>query len=137
MGLAQLLFLLKEAGCQVALVDGSFVTRERWPQDFDVCYEPQGMVFDQLPPVLRDVTQGRVAQKRRFGGEAMPSDFPFEANGRTVREAFARTREGVAKGLVRLELTVTCHQIVQFLQKQQVPGDTNESTDANPGKASA
>lgn len=126
LGLAQMLWLLAEGGCRIVLVDGSFVTREKWPRDFDLCYEPQGMHLDRLPPVLLDVTKGRSAQKRRFGGEALPVDFPFEPNGRTVREAFARTREGEIKGLVQLELSLIREQLVQFLEEQRSQGEETD-----------
>ena len=114
-GLAQILFLLVEAECHMVWIDGSFVTRERWPRDFDVCYDPQGMSMNLLPSELQDVSEGRAAQKRRFGGEALAASFPIEANGLTVREAFMRTREGEAKGIIRLEMTAIRPQLVQFL----------------------
>ena len=54
---------LKAAGCQVAYVNGSFVTRERWPHDFDVCWEPEGVNSSTLDPVFFDFTAARSAQK--------------------------------------------------------------------------
>ena len=132
-GLAQMLFLLGEAGCRVVWIDGSFVTRERWPKDFDVCYDPQGMSLTLLPAELRDVSQGRVAQKRRFGGEALAANFPFEANGLSVREAFMRTREGQEKGIVRLELTAIRPQLVQFLREEQLQREANKEAEDSHG----
>ena len=131
LGLAQMLFLLNEAECRVVWIDGSFVTRERWPKDFDLCYDPQRMSLDLLSPELRDVSQGRAAQKRRFGGEALAADFPFEANSSTVREAFMRTREGETKGIVRLELTAVRSQLVQFLLDNQLHRENN-NREGNP-----
>lgn len=103
-GLARLLVVLADAGCRTVWIDGSFVTREKWPRDFDLCYDPQGMKAQALPSVLRDLSQGRLAQKRVFGGEALPANTSFDWNGQTVREAFARSRSGEKKGLVRLDV---------------------------------
>lgn len=104
-GLAAMLWALQEASCRVAYVDGSFVTRQRWPQDFDVCYEAEGMVDPRLDPIFFELGAARAAQKSRFGGEAMPTGFPFDWRGRTVLEAFQRDKEtGEAKGIVRLDL---------------------------------
>ncbi len=122
-GLAQMLWILTGAGCRVVIVDGSFVTREKWPRDFDLCYEPQGVNLDLLPEVLRDVSRGRAAQRRRFGGEALPTDLPVEANGRSIREAFAWTRDGHAKGVVRLELDPLDDQVAQFLKESLVSNE--------------
>jgi len=116
-GLAQVLWILAQAGCRVVIVDGSFVSRERWPRDFDLCYEAQGLRLESLPPVLLDFSAGRGAQKQRFGGEALPADFSFEANGRTIREAFGFTREGAPKGVIRLEMEATAEPIREFLQE--------------------
>ncbi len=118
-----MLLLLAEAGCRVAFVDGSFVTRERWPKDFDVCYEEEDMDLDLLHPILKDVSLGRAAQKRFFAGEALPSKFSFDRSGRTMREAFARTREGEAKGLVRLELETVQTQVVLWLEQLEQGGN--------------
>ena len=68
-GLARLLLDLGAAGCTQASLDGSFVTREKWPGDFDVCYEPQGMDASRLTPELRDFSSrsGTEAPLRRRG----------------------------------------------------------------------
>lgn len=75
------------------------------------------MRLESLPPVLLDFSAGRGAQKRRFGGEALPEDFPLEANGRPIREAFGFTREGAPKGVIRLELEVIAEPIQEFLEE--------------------
>lgn len=116
-GLAQVLWILAQAGCRVVIVDGSFVSRERWPLDFDLCYEAQAVRLESLSPVLLDFSAGRSAQKQRFGGEVLPADFAFEANGRTIREAFGFTREGAPKGVIRLELQAIIEQVREFLEE--------------------
>ncbi len=129
LGLAQVLVLLEQAGCQVAFVDGSFVTRERWPRDFDVCYEKQGMRGADLDPVLLDVSAGRRAQKQRFGGEAMPDDFPIDWSGTTIREAFAYSRETrTSKGLVRLELETMRAEMEHWIEARENALEAREDT---------
>lgn len=42
-GLGRVLDALRDAGCGVAYVDGSFVTAKLRPGDFDGCWEPDGV----------------------------------------------------------------------------------------------
>jgi len=70
-GLREVLVLLRSAGCRSAYLDGSFVTAKEKPGDFDVCWDPKGVVRDELDPVFLDFSADRRAQKERFGG-ALP-----------------------------------------------------------------
>ena len=58
---------LAAAGCQTVYLDGSFVTRKAEPEDFDACWSSVGVVPEKLLPVLLDFSDGRRAQKARFG----------------------------------------------------------------------
>jgi hypothetical protein len=63
---------LRQAGCERAYVDGSFVTNKAVPNDFDACWEMVGVDFDlldRLDSVLLDWSNRRAAQKAKFGGE--------------------------------------------------------------------
>ena len=104
LGLGRMCLALRAAGCAFVWVDGSFVTRERWPRDFDLCYDAEQLNGALLSPLLADLGDGRWRQKRFFGGEAMPHTTPFRANGESVLEAFKRGRDNQEKGLVRLNL---------------------------------
>jgi len=42
------------AGCRTAYVDGSFVTAKEDPEDFDGCWESEGVSLKALDPVLCD-----------------------------------------------------------------------------------
>lgn len=117
LGLVQMLWELAQAGGDTVYIDGSFVTRERWPQDFDVCYETQGIDENRLDAVFFEFAGGRSAQKKRFGGEALPVDFAFDWQGLSVLDAFQRSRDtGSAKGIVRLSLSREVQSIEQFLR---------------------
>jgi len=104
-GLRRALVALREAGCRTVYVDGSFVADAREPNDFDACWEPEGVELRRLDPVLYDFAHGRRAQKRTFGGELFPASFVADAAGYSFFELFQRVRgtEG-RKGLVVIDL---------------------------------
>ena len=67
-----LLRTLKNAGCQVAYIDGSFVTEKLYPKDFDACWDEDGVDPSALDPVLLRFEVGMVAQKEKYLGELYP-----------------------------------------------------------------
>lgn len=102
-GLLDALRSLRAAGCTTAYLDGSFVTAKVKPGDFDVCWEPEGVVFDRLDPELRNME--RAAQKVRYGGELYPADWPADPDGRTILRYFQRdTLTKQPKGIVAIDL---------------------------------
>jgi hypothetical protein len=105
-GLLDALRSLKTAGCRTAYLDGSFVTVEEHPGDFDVCWESAGVIPDRLDPQLQDFSDKCAAQKARYGGELYPADWPAQADGTTYRDFFQRDRvTKQPKGIVALELS--------------------------------
>ncbi len=72
-GLRAALVALAEAGCRTAYIDGSFVTDKERANDFDACWDPDGVDLDALDPVLLDLAHPRTAQKARYGGELFPN----------------------------------------------------------------
>ena len=109
-GLKAALDSLKEADCQTAWVDGSFVTAKEEPNDFDACWEPNDdLDVEVLDPALLDFSHLRRAQKARFGGDLFVADeIAASREGDapiTFLEFFQRTREtGQTKGIVVLDL---------------------------------
>jgi hypothetical protein len=103
-GLLKGLKALRKAQCEVAYVDGSFVTAKAEPGDFDVCYESEPMVFLLLNPVLKDFSNQRSAQKARFGGEFFEADAAATPDGILYREFFQQTKDGKPKGIIALNL---------------------------------
>ena len=117
-GLARALLELAKAGSPIAYLDGSFVSRERWPKDFDVCYELVGARPAELEPTLRDFSDQRRAQRELYGGDILPRDFPFSFAGDVVFDAFQRhrlTRE--PKGMVTLDLQVERANLERWLEE--------------------
>lgn len=102
-GLGEAIELLSVAGCRRVWLNGSFVTAKEEPADFDACWDTNGVDLDALDPVLLDLSGGRAAQKRRFGGELLPN--VIEAQSGLVFADFFRNERGIGrKGIVVLKI---------------------------------
>lgn len=105
-GLLAALRSLRDAGCRVAYIDGSFVTTKDLPRDFDACWEVAGVDADLLDPVLLDFRAGRAAQKLRFRGELFPADARAARDGASFLAYFQTNRKsGAPKGIVAIDLS--------------------------------
>ena len=94
------------AGCGRLYLDGSYVTGKPIPGDYDVCWDPVGVIGRLLPPVFRDFSNGRAAQKAAYGGEFFPSSAVSNTVGKTFLEFFQNERfSGKRKGILEVELT--------------------------------
>ena len=102
-GLAEVVELLAAAGCRRLWLNGSFVTAKDEPVDFDACWDPDGVDLDMLDPVLLDLSQGRAAQKERFGGELFPNVTETKS-GLEFAEFFRNERDTGRKGIVVLRI---------------------------------
>lgn len=103
-GLRNALSNLKEAGCTIVYVNGSFITQKAEPRDFDGCWDWSGVDEDKVDPVLLTFSEERAAQKSKYGGELFPnclegvSELSFLAY-------FQRDKyTGEPKGIVQLEI---------------------------------
>lgn len=104
-GLRAALEILARAGCQQAYLDGSFVSAEDFPADFDMCWDLRGVDHTALDPVFLDFDNGRSAQKRRFMGEFFPAQLPELLSGKTFLEFFQTDKSGIGlKGIVAMDL---------------------------------
>lgn len=104
-GLWRVLLHLKEARCEWAYLNGSFVTRKHTPADFDLCWQELGVEESQLPQVFFDFTQKRAAQKRQFSGEIFPATAPGGPDGRSFLDFFQRCkRTNHRKGIIAIKL---------------------------------
>lgn len=100
-GLKRALDELVAAGCRRVYVNGSFVTNCEYPNDFDGCWEPDGVDPGLLDPVLLDTRFPRAAQKAKYGGELFPTSAPADA-GFTMLEFFQLDRDGREKGIISI-----------------------------------
>jgi hypothetical protein len=96
---------LRQAGCGVVYLDGSFVGSKPDPGDFDGCWDIEGVVVERLDPVLLEFSRDRAAQKAKFRGELFPAQLPEGRSGRRFLEFFQIDRDtGAAKGIVAIDL---------------------------------
>ncbi len=94
---------LARAGCLELLLDGSFVTAKVLPGDYDAAWEPNGVDPNRLDPVLLDFSNRRAAMKAKYLGDLFPASFRA-APGIIYRDFFMTDRDGVAKGVVLVNL---------------------------------
>lgn len=102
--LREALVQLQGAHCRTVYIDGSFVTADDAPDDFDACWESKGVDVAALDPVLLDFSEARRAQKERYWGELLPTDMVAEPAGIGVLEFFQRDRAFQAKGIIEIDL---------------------------------
>lgn len=103
-GLLDALQLLREAGCLVVLIGGSFVTAKPEPGDVDVAWSIVGVNPFALDPIFSDFSQDRAAQKRRFGAEFFPAEIREGDTGRPFGWFFQYTKSDERVGIVLVEL---------------------------------
>ena len=103
-GLVRALDALAASGCRTVFVDGSFVSDKPHPSDYDGCWDHAGMDLGLLDPVLKDFSNKRAAQKRKYFGEMFWAYGPG-APGLTFLELFQQEKfSGRPKGILRLSL---------------------------------
>lgn len=102
-GLKDALELLKAAGCHRVYLDGSFVTAKKSPNDIDVCWDIDGVDPISLDSVFFDFSNGRAAQRARFGAEFFPAQAPQRL--KTFLDFFQIDKDtGRPKGIIELLL---------------------------------
>ncbi|MCY7392533.1 MAG: hypothetical protein LH647_13920 [Leptolyngbyaceae cyanobacterium CAN_BIN12] len=81
------------------------MTTKELPGDFDACWSVEGVDPDLLDPVLLDFSNGRAAQKVKFGGELFPAELMEGASGKLFLDFFQIDKKtGKPKGIVGLRL---------------------------------
>jgi hypothetical protein len=104
LGLQEGVRALRNAGCRIIFLDGSFITEKHIPKDYDVCWDPRGVDITKLDPVFLDFSNMRKKQKERFYGEFFPTS--AIANGVNIfSDYFQRDKyTGKLKGIIRIIL---------------------------------
>jgi hypothetical protein len=94
---------LKLAGCLTVYLDGSFVSAKPHPGDFDACWDPSNVNPSVLDPVFLDFSEGRRAQKARFGGEFFISTSICGDSGTAFLQFFQVEKlSGSQKGIIQI-----------------------------------
>lgn len=97
-GVKSLVKALKSAGCRRLYLDGSFVTSQELPADYDAVFDPGG-VDNTIDPVLRDLTD---EVKPKYFGDIFILE-PDYAHFNHL-EFFQTDRDGVPKGILLIEI---------------------------------
>ena len=96
---------LKNAGCSTIYIDGSFVTAKAVPNDYDVCWDENGVDPMALDPTLLIFDPDRATQKAKYGGEFFPAASIASPDGFSFYEFFQIDKEtGEAKGIIAIDL---------------------------------
>ncbi len=104
-GLKMALANLKQANCQIVYLDGSFVTRKPFPNDYDACWDHAGVDLSALDPVLRIFDKGRAQQKAKYMGEFLPAFFQEGISKLSFLDFFQTDKAtGKSKGIVVIDL---------------------------------
>ena len=104
-GLRRGIDALRLAGCATVYIDGSFVTAREMPNDFDACWDIQGVSVALLDPILLIFENERAAQKMKYLGEFFPAQAAVDSSGTVFLEYFQfNTRTGRRKGVVAVDL---------------------------------
>lgn len=105
-GLKLAISWLKECGCKIIYIDGSFVTTKVIPGDFDACWDANGVDLNLIKekyPLIIDFSNGRANQKFHFKGELFPAQVkatPYDI----YLNFFQADRDGKPKGIVQLNI---------------------------------
>ena len=103
-GFCRAVHALRQAGCGVIFLDGSFITDKPEPGDFDVCWEPAGVDPKKLDSIFLDFSQRRKNQKDKYGGEFFPSSAKADRVSAFL-DFFQTDRDtGLAKGIIKVQL---------------------------------
>jgi len=104
-GMYRALCNLRGAGCGTAIVDGSFVTAEEEPDDYDLAFDPVGVNGSLVDPVLLRHDDERKAMKAKYFGDVFPwGAIACLKTGMIYCDFFQQDRSGIPKGVVLLDL---------------------------------
>ena len=104
-GLKRALAGLRAAGCERIYVDGSFVTEELHPDDYDAVWDSRGADRAKMDKVILKQFGGRKDQVRKYRGEFFPTVHVGTGIPTGMLELFQRDRETCRrKGIVAIDL---------------------------------
>ncbi len=106
-GLETAMKQLQAAGCQTIYINGSFVTSKLNPNDFDACWDDNGVdltLLESIAPLLYKSEQTS-AQKARYRGEIFKSEALADIDGTRFIDYFQfNTRNNIPKGIIAIDL---------------------------------
>ncbi|MBK7638926.1 MAG: hypothetical protein IPJ22_02410 [Bacteroidetes bacterium] len=105
-GLKKGIIELKDCGCKRIYIDGSFVTKKEIPNDFDSCWDDDGvdiLKLKSLYPTIIDFDNQRKNQKIKYYGEFFPARIkasPYDI----YIDFFQFDKNGDPKGIIQINL---------------------------------
>jgi hypothetical protein len=104
-GMYRALSNLRAAGCEKAIVDGSFVSSKEEPDDYDLAFDPVGVNASLVDPVLLRHDDNRKAMRAKYFGDIFPwGEIACLKTGLIYHEFFQQDRSGTPKGVILLDL---------------------------------
>lgn len=105
-GLKRALLHLKSAGCEAVYIDGSFVTRKVEPNDYDACWDTQGVDPNKVDTMfLAGLKNGTEQQKIVYYGEFFPMSCVEKGSGLSFIDFFQTDKTtGNRKGIIKIPL---------------------------------
>jgi len=104
-GLKAAILSLKQAGCQTIYVDGSYVTLKEFPEDYDACWDVDGVNGSHIDPILLKFDDGRRAMKIKYKGDLFPAQLKEGGSNQIFLDFFQCDKDtGNPKGIVKLDL---------------------------------
>lgn len=92
---------LTSAGCKTLYLDGSFTTSKEIPEDYDCCWETDG-VDNTIDPMIRAVKTFKKERKDKYGGDIFPRIPELGVDHFLFFQQDSRT--GKDKGIIRIHL---------------------------------
>jgi len=104
-GMRTALKALQFAGCRKVYIDGSFVSAKEAPNDYDGCWDMEGVDPLRLDPILLQFDYKRAAQKTKYLGELFPAEDVELSSGVVFLELFQIDKAtGEPKGIILFDL---------------------------------
>ena len=104
-GLKKALLQLQYSGCKKVFIDGSFVTLKQEPDDYDGCWEANGVDIKKLDPVFLQFDDRRIKQKLKYRGELFISNMQEMGLGICFLDFFQMRKDSNdKKGIVSINL---------------------------------
>jgi len=95
---------LKSGGCSTIYLDGSYITDNPIPSDYDVCWNSYHVDDKKIDPVFLDFSEKRKRQKLKYGGEFFPTSYLADGVHLFIQYFQTDKETGLDKGIIRLQL---------------------------------
>ena len=94
--------IFRSCGCKAVYIDGSFISKKKYPEDIDLCFDITDMDIERLKmefPEFFDLNE--MGKIRR---DLQCHIFTFEQNNTRLFDFLSEDRDGNLKGFVKLNL---------------------------------